>query len=579
MHRKTIIDFKELGKRYSFTDPLYELKAEKIGQVGRVLEAVEKYQREGYYVVGYLSYEAAAYFDPKMETHQKQLYKEYFAYFTVHHQAQLEAFPSAYERVDMPNSWESLVCQKAYEEAIQEIRHHIRQGNTYQVNYTIQMRQAIGEDSLAIYNRLMVEQAAAYNAYISHDDVSVLSISPELFFKRKGNRIITRPMKGTAGRGLSREEDQAQAAWLQADEKNRAENMMIVDLLRNDLGKICQVGSVKVTSLCELEKYSTVWQLTSTIEGRLRDAIRMEEIFSALYPCGSITGAPKLSTMAIIKQLEPNPRGVYCGAIGLCLPHGDMIFNVPIRTVQLEGKEANYGVGGGITWDSYWQAEYAETQEKMSILYRQTPHFNVLTTAKLMDGQLTFLDEHLNRLRQASSYFSYPFDEASLRMVLAGLCQEKSKGNYRVKIELDKAGHFHTAVTPLKDLPAEFFQARVVRQSQDFSSSPFTFFKTSYRPHRNSRQQEEIYVNPDGWLLETSIGNLVLDINGQLYTPLTRYGLLSGIYRNHLLKTQKIKEKALHLRDLYQADKVYACNAVRGLYELTLERDRANEES
>ena len=349
MHKQTIIDFKELGLRQLFTKPIKELKTRDIDQVEALLKEVETYQEAGFYAVGYVSYEAAPAFEKKLAVHPAPLMGEYLLYFTIHQEVETLPFPEDYEAVDLPANWKEEVEAPAYQQAIKTIHHHIRQGDTYQVNYTVQLSQELEADPLAIYNRLVVEQKAQYNAFIQHDDVSILSISPELFFEQDDRLLTTRPMKGTTRRGLTNQEDLQEAAWLKADPKNRAENMMIVDLLRNDMNRISEIGSEQVTRLCQVEQYSTVWQMTSTIESRLRAEVDLVQTFRALFPCGSITGAPKISTMEIIQKTEKAPRGVYCGTIGILLPRGKRIFNVAIRTLQMQGNQAIYGVGGGIT--------------------------------------------------------------------------------------------------------------------------------------------------------------------------------------------------------------------------------------
>ena len=410
MHKQTIIDFKELGLRHLFTKPIKELKTRDLDQVEALLKEVETYQEAGFYAVGYVSYEAAPAFEKKLAVHPAPLMGEYLLYFTIHQEVETLPFPEDYEAVDLPANWKEEVEAPAYQEAIKTIHHHIRQGDTYQVNYTVQLSQELEADPLAIYNRLVVEQKAHYNAFIQHDDVAILSISPELFFEQDDRLLTTRPMKGTTRRGLTNQADLKEAAWLEADPKNRAENMMIVDLLRNDMNRISEIGSEQVTHLCQVEQYSTVWQMTSTIESHLRAEIDLVQTFRALFPCGSITGAPKISTMEIIQKTEKAPRGVYCGTIGILLPKGKRIFNVAIRTLQMQGDQAIYGVGGGITWDSKWESEYQETKQKSAVLYRQESHFELLTTGRIHQGELTFLDQHLTRLREASRYFDYNYD-------------------------------------------------------------------------------------------------------------------------------------------------------------------------
>ena len=575
MHKQTIIDFKELGLRHIFTKPIKELKTRDIDQVEALLKEVETYQEAGFYAVGYVSYEAAPAFEKKLDVHPAPLMGEYLLYFTIHEKVETLPFPEDYEAVDLPDNWKEEVEAPAYQEAIETIQHYIRQGDTYQVNYTVQLSQELEADPLAIYNRLVVEQKAHYNAFIQHDDVSILSISPELFFEQEDRLLTTRPMKGTTRRGLTNQADLEEAAWLEADPKNRAENMMIVDLLRNDMNRISEIGSEQVTRLCQVEQYSTVWQMTSTIKSRLRPEIDLVQTFQALFPCGSITGAPKISTMEIIQKTELAPRGVYCGTIGILLPKGKRIFNVAIRTLQMQGTKAIYGVGGGITWDSKWKGEYQETKQKSAVLYRQEPHFDLLTTGRIHQGELTFKEQHLIRLREASRYFTYPYNEQKLLKELQEeLTHLDPSLDYRCRIALQKDGSFQLTITELKDLPASYLQAQLTEQKLDLASS-FTYFKTSQRAHLTAKHQEQIFHLPDGTLLETTIGNLILEIKGKLYTPPARLPLLDGIYRRHLLETGQVEEKLLTLKDLEVADRVYACNALRGLYPLEFTRKGA----
>ena len=571
MHKKTVIDFKELGVRQIFTDTIKELKTKDIKEVKHLLAEVEAYQNQGYYAVGYVSYEAAPAFETKFQVIDGPLMSEYLLYFTVHETVQTEPIPLTYKPITLPKTWQELTSAEEYRAAIEHIHHHIRQGDTYQVNYTVQLQQNITADPFAIYNRLVVEQNAHYNAFIQHDDVSIISVSPELFFKKDGDGLTTRPMKGTTNRGLTTETDLKQAQWLAQDQKNRSENMMIVDLLRNDMNRISKIGSENVKSLCLVEQYSTIWQMTSTIETQLLPNSSLGDIFQALFPCGSITGAPKIATMAIIKDVEKQARGVYCGAIGILLPNGPTIFNVAIRTLQMQGNKAIYGVGGGITWDSKWEAEYEETKQKSAVLYRQNPKFDLISTGRIHRGKLLFLKEHLNRLQESSRYFSYPFNKEEVQNQVEDLCQSLDfDTDYRLKMSLAKNGELtfeHNQLTGLADV---FCQARLVEQTHPLDS-PYTYFKTSYRPHISLEPHEQIYYNQKKELLETSIGNLVLKIEDQLYTPPVHLGLLNGIYRQSLIANNQVTERVLTLDNLKQAQAIYGCNAVRGLYELKVD--------
>ena len=571
MHRKTVIDFRALGERYIFTQPIKELKTRNLAEVTDLLAQVESYQEQGYYVVGYVSYEAAPAFEEKLAVHKLPLLGEYLLYFTVHDSVETSPIPLTYEEVDLPSKWREQTSAEDYEKAISQIHHHLRQGDTYQVNYTVQLKQDLSANPFAIYNRMVVEQEAGYNAYVEHDEMAVISMSPELFFEQNDRELTTRPMKGTTKRGLTDDEDLKEAAWLKQDPKNRSENMMIVDLLRNDMNRISEVGSEHVEGLCQVEQYSTVWQMTSTIKSRLREDVDLVEIFRSLFPCGSITGAPKIATMEIIKDLEPQPRGVYCGTIGLLLPNGRRIFNVAIRTIQLHQGKAIYGVGGGITWDSTWESEYREVHQKAAVLYHKQARFKLITTGRVSQKSLLFEDQHLERLTKASRYFAYPFNPEDLRQRIEEECQVcDANQDYRLRIILSKSGEIELSRQVLEPLSPAFCQAQLCLQEADLQT-PFTYFKTTHRPHLSLGKQEIIYHNAAGELLETSIGNLVLKINGKLYTPPIRLGILPGIYRQHLLETGQVEEKVLTVPDLDQAETIYGCNAVRGLYELRIE--------
>ena len=572
MHRKTVIDFRALGERYTFIKPIKELKTRDLAEVADLLAQVESYQENGYYVVGYVSYEAAPAFEKKLVVHSGPLLGEYLLYFTVHESVEKSSIPLTYEDVDLPSNWQEVTSAEDYEKAIDQIHHHLRQGDTYQVNYTVQLKQHLSDNPFAIYNRMVVEQEAGYNAYVEHDEMAVISMSPELFFEQNDRELTTRPMKGTTQRGMTDQEDLEQASWLKQDPKNRSENMMIVDLLRNDMNRISEVGSEHVERLCQVEQYSTVWQMTSTIKSQLREDIDLVEIFRSLFPCGSITGAPKIATMEIIKDLEPQPRGVYCGTIGLLLPNGRRIFNVAIRTIQLHQEKAIYGVGGGITWDSTWESEYREVHQKAAVLYRKQARFKLITTGKISQKNLLFEEQHLERLRKASRYFAFPFDPEILRQKIEAECQTcDANQDYRLRISISKSGEIELSRQILTSLSPSFCEAELCLQEADLNQA-FTYFKTTHRPHLTLGKQEIIYHNLKGELLETSIGNLILKITGKLYTPPVRLGILPGIYRQHLLETGQVEEKVLTLADLVQAEAIYGCNAVRGLYELFIQK-------
>ncbi|HHU65958.1 aminodeoxychorismate synthase component I [Streptococcus sp.] len=571
MHKKTVVDFKELGHRLIFENPVKILATKLIDDVETILKKVVYYQSQGYYVVGYVSYEAGKAFENNFSVKTFPLSGEYLVYFTVHSEVNKEPFPLDYEmNITMPQVWESKTDKDEYEKAISEIRQQIRQGNTYQVNYTVQLHNRINSNLFELYNRLVIEQDAKYNCYIEHDDFAVLSMSPELFFEKNGSKLTTRPMKGTVARGINDVQDFRNKHWLANDSKNRSENMMIVDLLRNDMGRISELGSVTVSKLCDIEQYSTVWQMTSTIESQLKEDVSLFDIFNALFPCGSITGAPKISTMSIINQLEPSPRGVYCGSIGICLPHDDRaIFNVAIRTIQVKDDQAIYGVGGGITWDSEWESEYRETCEKSAFLYKSQPTFDILTTAKITQKKVIFLKEHTKRLKSSARFFGWPFSETEFLDKISELLKTLDLSDYRLRVLLHKSGQLSFEVSILEDLPSTFLQAKLVQREEACDSS-FTYFKTSYRPHIPNSDKEQVFISSDGYLQETSIGNIILEIDGTYYTPPVEVGILDGIYRKYLIQQGEVTERYLTKTDLENADHIYVCNSVRGLYEIDI---------
>lgn len=350
-----------------FKDPVETLTATDFGEVHHLLEFAEARALAGAYVMVMVSYEAARAFDSALCTHEANGFPLAWAevYSEVSQPAEIRSSVSS-------SAWLPAVTKDEYNESVTRIRDLIAAGDTYQVNYSFPLTSSFNGDPQAWYQQLrFAQQGARYSAYVDLGRYKILSLSPELFFERRGDRVVTKPMKGTVQRGRTAAEDEELASWLQNSIKNRAENVMIVDLLRNDLGKVSVPGGVHVSSLFDLEQFETVWQMTSTVEATLRSGTSLGELMGALFPCGSVTGAPKIRTMQIIRELERFPRGAYTGTIGLLRPGGDCTFNVAIRTVVLdtETNVATCSVGGGITIDSTAQDEYEECLVKSRFLY------------------------------------------------------------------------------------------------------------------------------------------------------------------------------------------------------------------
>jgi para-aminobenzoate synthetase/4-amino-4-deoxychorismate lyase len=427
-------------------------------------------------------------------------------------------------------------------------------------------------DLQALYAALASAERVPYAALIETDEWAVLSLSPELFFRREGDRLTTQPMKGTAPRGRWVAEDQARADGLRASEKNRAENVMIVDLCRNDMSRVCDIGTVAATSMFEVVRYPTVWQMVSTVEGRLDPAVGLHDIFRALFPAGSITGAPKSSSMRLIADLEHAPRGVYCGAIGYASPDGCATFNVAIRTMTVHRPtgRAEYGVGGGITWDSTAADEHAEAMQKAACLEVRPP-FSLIETLRCEHGVCVRLDAHLRRMRESADYFGFPFDEGTVRAAISP-SPHLPISSFRVRLTLDSAGTAVVAHEPLDPTP-ETPTFALARTPVD-SSSRWLFHKTTRREVYDHHKA----AHPDVWevllwnerheLTEFTRGNVVLELDGRMLTPSRRCGLLGGVFRQELLDSGQVAEAVITVSDLGRASRVWFVNSLREWVEV-----------
>jgi para-aminobenzoate synthetase/4-amino-4-deoxychorismate lyase len=415
-----------------------------------------------------------------------------------------------------------------------------------------------------------------YSAFLHAENWQILSFSPELFFRLKDHRMTTRPMKGTARRGADLVEDENIAYWLQNDLKNRSENVMIVDLMRNDLGRICEYGSVRVDQLFAVEKYETLFQMTSEVSGTLRPGVRSSDIFASLFPCGSVTGAPKHRTMEIIQELESGPRGVYTGAIGFFSPAREAVFSVPIRTVVLENNCGAMGVGSGIVIDSQAEEEYRECLLKFEFLTRREETFQLLESILWNDGY-SFLPLHLERMESSAAYFGFNFNRTSIFEALEDVGKRLACGaRTKVRVLLERSGAVKITHTPVAEQTGSgTVTISTIRVS---SSDRFLRHKTTrrqlydrlYEEALRRGEDEVLFLNERSKVTEGAISNVFIEKDGQWFTP-PECGLLPGIYRRHLLETKPAAaERVLHLEDLASADAVYICNAVRGCRRVTV---------
>jgi para-aminobenzoate synthetase / 4-amino-4-deoxychorismate lyase len=557
----------------TFQHPVRVIAAHKVEDVLPCFQLVQEAVEQGYYAAGFLSYESAPAFDSAFNVKSRGSFPLlWFGIFSIPEPAQISS-----DGDFSVSKWEPTITMEEYNQAISSIKKSIQYGNTYQTNYTIRLHSHFSGDGLAFYTRLKKAQNSKYCAYIHTGEHSILSASPELFFHLDNGKITTRPMKGTIKRGESFEEDAANANWLLHSEKNRAENLMIVDLLRNDLGMVAQSGTVAVKKLFEIEQYPTVHQMTSTITAKVSDTTTLVDIFKAIFPCGSITGAPKISTMNIIADLENEPREVYCGAIGYITPNKEAIFNVPIRTVLIDHStnHAVYGVGGGVTWDSTSEGEYHEILAKAKLLEEKPLDFQLLESLLLDNGDYFLLEEHLERLANSARYFGFPNQVERIKESLKEFGEKNGNGMIKVRLLLAKDGELMIEGQPITK--QDTVLKVVISNEPVDKTSPFLYHKTTnrviYEKFQKQKPAEAFDVllwNQDGELTEFTNGNVVLDIDGVQWTPPVSSGLLAGTFRNRLIHEGEIHEKTLTHADLNKATKVWFINSVRKWKEVRL---------
>lgn len=560
-----------------FNDPLEIVTARRLDEVLPALRAVEAaVERRGLWAAGLVCYEAAPACDPALAAHAPGEFP--LVWFGVFRPPAWRGMVSRAEqrRVSNPphdetfrlGPWTPSESQSVYTQAIDTIRGHIGRGDTYQVNYTLRLRADFDGDPRALFDQLARAQPTEYAAYIETDDFAICSASPELFFRLDGARLESRPMKGTAARGRTLAEDEAQAAWLRADEKNRAENVMIVDMVRNDLGRIARIGSVRVPDLFTVERYPTVWQMTSTVTAESQASF--VEIIQALFPCASITGAPKPRTTQIIRRLESAPRRAYTGAIGYFAPGRQAQFNVAIRTVLVDRKAgtAEYGVGGGIVWDSTAENEYEEIQIKARVLMDKHPDFSLFESLLWtpQDGY-ALLDRHLQRMADSAIYFAYPFRVDQARETLDRLGRGLDPQPHKVRLALAGDGSFSCDATPLADIPKADPARLGLAPGPVRSDDVFLYHKTTHRSAYEAAGRadcdETILWNERGEVTETTSANLAFALDGKLVTPPVSSGLLAGTYRAEMIAAGQLSEKIIRVEDLPRCTRILVINSVR----------------
>lgn len=575
MQNSCLIQDANAGGWWKFDNPLEILSVLRTEDVVPALEYAEKrVNAEGLWAAGYVGYEAGPAFDPAIEAHVgRELPLLWMGIFPPPELVQLPR--SSVANPVSKYRWQPSVGRDDYDDTITRIHSLITEGDLYQVNYTLRMRATLDEEAGALFLRMVEANRPGYGAWLDCGNFTVCSASPELFFRLDGEHIASRPMKGTADRGLTREDDIARANELAASEKDRAENVMIVDMVRNDLSRIARTGSVTVPALFALERYPTLWQMTSTVEARTQAPVR--DILRALFPPASITGAPKIRATQIIAEIENSPRGVYTGCIGYIAPGRKAQFNVAIRTAVVSRARGTveYGVGSGIVQDSNSRAEYDECLLKARIVTGARAPFDLLETMLWEPGAGYFLlDEHLRRLADSADYFDVPADTASIRRQLDELAATFPSEARRVRLLVDRDGRIscQSATLSIPDRPVRLAVATHPIDAADRFLYNKTTHRTIYDDAKSSRPSSDdvILWNTHGEITETTIANLVLELDGKKFTPPVECGLLPGVFRARLLASGEIRERRMRLEDLRRASRIWTINSVRKWREAVL---------
>lgn len=549
------------------------LEARRPEDVRAVLDTAQAAAQRGAWCVGYLRYEAAPAFDAALAVHPAE---GPLAWFAVHDRAL--PWPQPIPEASPQLQWQEAIARPAFEAALAQLQRAIADGEYYQANFTAQMRGVLGDgvgSALALFQALQRAQPGGYAAFIDTGEEQLLSVSPELFFDWREERLLTRPMKGTAPRGANPEDDAAQAEALRSSAKERAENVMIVDLLRNDLSRIAQPFSVRVPRLFHTEALPAVWQMTSDVEARTRPGCSLADVFAALFPCGSITGAPKVRAMRAIHALEPEPRGVYCGAMGVLRPGGAATFNVPIRTVSLRGKEARCGIGSGITSGSVAEAEWQEWRHKRTFLERASMPFEILETLALDAGRLRHLDAHLARMAASAAHFGHPWDAAHLHACLRDLLQAHPQGLWRVRLLLAAGGTFSAQAYAMEASPPQV-RLQLAERPLDAAHGEFVRFKTTRRAHYDAFTPAApgvfdcVLWNARGEITECTRGNIAMRVDGRWVTPPLACGLLPGVGRALALREGRLSEAVVRVDELASVEDWAFVNSLRGWIDAAL---------
>ncbi len=604
-----------------FTDPLCEIVAYSREAFFNALAKIDQERQKGHYLAGYISYEAGYALSHKLsdflnEQPSDKPLIQFYAFDKVQHTSSQDITQALNELPESDpyiHNWQATESQAQYLKNLEKLHQYIAAGDTYQVNHTYRVNFDLAGSINGLYKTLRQRQPVAFSALMHLPERSILSLSPELFVRKEETTLSTKPMKGTMPRGSSLEEDEAILKTMASDKKQQSENLMIVDLMRNDIGRLADAGSMKVSKLFEIETYKTLHQMISSIEGEVSKEITFSEVINGLFPCGSITGAPKIRTMEIIHELENTPRDIYTGAIGFITPDNDFTFNVPIRTITFPkgSKQGTLGIGGGIIYESDPVDEWHESKLKARFITGINRQFKLIETLRYdaTNKQVLRLEKHLKRLEQSASCFDYPVDVANVaQMINCYVKQQSDEFDLKLRVLLNEAGGidissetlpvFSDSATSLsikelvksvlqigehalgRSLPKVYLSPIKLDETNLFRQHKSTnraLYNTAYKKAEADGFYDVLFLNRQGNLAEASRHNLLVRQGITLYTPPLKDGALPGVMREELLATGDelvgengfaVIEKSLTLEDLRQADRVYLSNSVRGLVEV-----------
>ena len=562
---------------YLFIDPVETVTIKTTRSLEKKLKKIDSLIKEGYSAYSIINYEAGYLFEKKL--HPLLDGKENLIQFYFCNPKNVLKIKSSSLSVNNTNqsfeikNFKINNTRQEFRKNINAIKKYIKQGDTYQVNYTVKGKFKFYGDLSDLFIKLSYSQSALYSALINNKDKIILSLSPELFFEIDGKSITARPMKGTVRRGYDIQADKMNKYNLLNSEKNRAENVMIVDLLRNDLGRISKSGSVQVPKLFDIEKYETLYQMVSEISSRLKKEVTISEVIKNIFPCGSITGAPKISTMGIINRIEKEPRGIYTGSIGF-IHKQKKIFNVAIRTLVINKKsiKGELGLGSGIVWDSDAEQEFQETILKSRFLTKPESEFELFETMLLENRKILLLEEHLLRLKSSASFFLFRYDDNKIQKAIhKTILNSDSHNKQKLKLLISKWGEVKIDISDVLAPPEKI--KVIISKSRIKTGNKYQYFKTTNRKIYDkeniffSRRGffDIIYFNERSELAEGAITNIFLKRGDTYFTPPQTSGILPGVYRKFMLRSNSsVKEKVLYFEDLMSAEEIILTNALRG---------------